>query len=485
MNILHSIGAGITSAILFIQGLFGVAPVADDTLGIALPSGTADFESSLATGISDSATTMTLTSNSIRGGGSLSGYECFTVDEGSAQEEYMCGTVSATSVTGLERGLSPADGVTSTSSLQFAHRRGASVKITDFPLIQRIASQNSGDATFENVLSYATSVGTTTVAANGQNLASVAYANSLSFGGVAASASTSVSGFVELATGGEAASTTIFGSTGAMLALHTGISTSTAPSSGSVVVVTGGDGNIDANFLPEISKHAITTYTASSTYTKPSNLQFIEVEMWGAGGGGAKGNAGAGAGGGGGGSYKKFLIASSSLSATTSIVIGAGGVGSTTDSIDGTAGGNTTFGQYIAYGGGGGSSGSGGNGGWGGAFFSNGSTTLTSDFSDRGIPYDGIASSTNWGGGAGGTLTSTDTCNIGGNSFMGGAGGGAVGTACSSAGGTSIIGGNGGAGGVGVSGTAGTVPSGGGGATKTGTKAGDGAKGMVRITEYY
>jgi hypothetical protein len=171
MNILHSIGAGVATIGLFIASLFGYTPITEAPLGVALPSGTADFESSLAVGISDSATTMTLVSNSIRGGGSLSGYECFTIDEGSAQEEYVCGTASSTSVTGLERGLSPADGVTETTGLKFAHRRGASVKITDFPLIQRIASQNSGDATFENVLSYANGVTPT----SGNHLADVDY----------------------------------------------------------------------------------------------------------------------------------------------------------------------------------------------------------------------------------------------------------------------------------------------------------------------
>ena len=181
MNILHSIGAGIVSVGLFIGSLFGYTPEvqvpytsAPDELGVALPSGTANFESSLASGITDTATTMTLTSVAIRGGGTLSGYQCFAIDEGAAQAEFVCGTASSTSVTGLTRGLSPADGITEDTDLQFSHRRGASVKITDFPLIQRIKSQNDGTGTYESVLSYASGVTPT----GGSELADVEYVTS-------------------------------------------------------------------------------------------------------------------------------------------------------------------------------------------------------------------------------------------------------------------------------------------------------------------
>ncbi len=167
MNILNTIGAGIVAIGLFIGGLFGYSPEpqvvyepapTEESLGVALPAATAVFETSLAAGITADATTLTLTSVSIRGGGILSGYVCLSLDEGSAQAEFVCGTASSTSVTGLERGLSPADGITEDTDLQFSHRRGASVKITDFPLIQRIKSQNDGTGTYESVLSYASGV---------------------------------------------------------------------------------------------------------------------------------------------------------------------------------------------------------------------------------------------------------------------------------------------------------------------------------------
>ena len=53
------------------------APVA-----IALPQGAAVFETSLQSRISPTDTSMSLVANSVRGGSSLSGYNCFTIDEG-------------------------------------------------------------------------------------------------------------------------------------------------------------------------------------------------------------------------------------------------------------------------------------------------------------------------------------------------------------------------------------------------------------------
>jgi hypothetical protein len=148
-------------------------------VGTELPDAPALFETSLAAPITATADSFTLTANSVRGGGSLSGYNCFTIDEGSAQAEFVCGTASSTSVTGVTRGISPSDGTSAVSALQFAHRRGASVKITDFPIIQIIRNQNNGEATFENALRYAGSV----VPSGADDLADVGYVLSVVNGG--------------------------------------------------------------------------------------------------------------------------------------------------------------------------------------------------------------------------------------------------------------------------------------------------------------
>lgn len=164
--------------IIGVSGYYFFTPPALN-IGAELPSAPALFETSLAAPITATANSLTLTSNTVRGGGTLSGYNCFTIDEGSAQAEFVCGTASGTAVTNVTRGISPSDGTSAVSALQFAHRRGASVKITDFPIIQLLRNQNNGEATFENVLRYAGTV----VPSGASDLADVGYVLSVVNGG--------------------------------------------------------------------------------------------------------------------------------------------------------------------------------------------------------------------------------------------------------------------------------------------------------------
>lgn len=166
-TILNKIVSIIIAPVLLLGSLISpvqapVTPVIEaptQNVGAALPQATGVFETSLASPISSTATSMTLTSNSVRGGGSVSGYTCFTVDEGTAQAEVICGTVSSTAVTSMTRGISYADGITAVAANKFSHRRGANVKITDFPLVQILKAQNNGDETFPNPLKYDNGVG--------------------------------------------------------------------------------------------------------------------------------------------------------------------------------------------------------------------------------------------------------------------------------------------------------------------------------------
>ncbi len=156
-TILAKIISVIVAPVFILGGLLNpvhVAPDSAQSVGATLPQATGVFETSLASPITSTATSLTLTSNAVRGGGSISGYTCLTVDEGTAQAEVVCGTVSSTSMTGITRGISYADGTTSVSANKFSHRRGANVKITDFPLLQILKAQNNGDATYPNAVSY-------------------------------------------------------------------------------------------------------------------------------------------------------------------------------------------------------------------------------------------------------------------------------------------------------------------------------------------
>jgi hypothetical protein len=418
------------------------------SVGTELPSGVAVFETSLASPIQASSTSMTLASVSIRGGGSLSGYQCFTIDEGSAQAEYVCGTASGTIISSLERGLSPADGVTEVTALKFSHRRGASVKITNFPLLQRLQAQNAGDATFESPLTYGASVSTSSLSTNGQNLASVAYANSLSFGAIA-QAGTASGGFVELATGLEAASSTASG-TAARLVIPTTITTTTAPTSGNVIPVTKADGNIDLGFLPDIvGSTTVRIFTASSTWSKPATstgFKGIIVELVGGGGGGGSANSssGVGGGGGGGGGYCREHLSADELTATSSVFITIGNAGLALGStLDGLTGSTTSFSTFASSTGGVGGKSSatriGGQGGVGVGCDVNAAGSHGGSWSyvaaDDGI--GGIGGSSMFGGGGQPALN-----NAGGNAIgFGGGGAGAADTAPAN-----VFGGNGTAG---------------------------------------
>jgi hypothetical protein len=229
-------------------------------VGTALPQQDALIDTYLASGITSVATEMTLADGTTRDGATLSGYYCFTIDINSPTLEYVCGTVAGTSVTGMTRGIKASNPNATSSALAFSHRRFAPVQVTDFPFNQRVQRVLNGTDSFDAVLSYSSSVTTSTVALSGQNLASVAYANSLAFGAIPPATETAA-GFSELATGQEAASSTSSGSS-ARLVLPASLSTTTAPSSGNVVPVTQSNGTLDSNFIPNFS--GTTTFSGNA-----------------------------------------------------------------------------------------------------------------------------------------------------------------------------------------------------------------------------
>lgn len=222
-----------TNAIAFIAGLalslfIGLPTLPQENVGATLPQSVAVFETSLQSPLASSGDGMTLTANAIRGGGALSGYNCFTIDEGSAQAEFVCGTVSGTSVTDMIRGVSPSTGTTTVAALQFAHRRGANVKITDFPVIQILRAQANGQETFPNQIYYDERVLITSGSPTTTIPTKWYVDNSVSAG--AADANESTRGIIEIATALEAASSTSIGGTGARLVIPSSVASDT-PSS--------------------------------------------------------------------------------------------------------------------------------------------------------------------------------------------------------------------------------------------------------------
>lgn len=245
-----------------------------------------------------------------------------------------------------------------------------------------------------------------------------------------------------------------------------------------------------AAFRTVVLKSFNATFTASGTFTKPPGYDVFGGLIWGAGGSGSKGQF---YGGGGGGGCTPFLLPNASVGASVTVTIAAASTGPT--SGNGVNGGNSTFGSLATgFGGAGGyfdgssnTLGGGGGGVLGAAAQASSAQGGQPSYSPGAVSGSvnvgfgggngttGVGGAAVYGGGGGGGASS------GGQSLYGGGGGGGSPGSGSTTGGVSAFGGAGGAGSVTASGTDGTAPGGGGGATHTGTKAGNGARGELRI----
>jgi hypothetical protein len=159
MNILHSIGAGIAAIGLFIGGLFGYTPgpvytpsepIEEDALGRAVnPVATNNYVIA-GSGISSSATTLTLTSFTAPVSGvpytmanfgegvSAKGY--LTIEPGSRTRQEIVSFTGLTqnsdgsaTLTGVTRGLLPFSPFTASTTYATAHNGGAQVTVSNPP----------------------------------------------------------------------------------------------------------------------------------------------------------------------------------------------------------------------------------------------------------------------------------------------------------------------------------------------------------------
>jgi hypothetical protein len=247
----------------------------------ANPGANALWENSLAQPLGTADANMYVTSGADVQGNllPLNSYQCMTVDIGQPNAEYICGTVTASATSGLTlslslRGLSTATATTSNSAFIFTHRRGADVRITDFPVLTILNNQLQGVQTIPTELQYANTVFI------GSNDATTSiptkyYVDQIAVSG-APNASTLVKGIVQLATAAQAALGTILGSTGANLVLPASMATSTPTFQGTnAIPVTGTNNKLSQLFLDFTQLFTFTggvINTASSTNTATTTI---------------------------------------------------------------------------------------------------------------------------------------------------------------------------------------------------------------------
>jgi hypothetical protein len=388
----------------------------------------------------------------------LGDFIVLTINPGAANEEKI--SASAISVSGttatwtiINRGLSYTENAAVTANKK-QHAIGETVIISndDHYLVAQFPAKDQAET-----ITGSWSFPAPTIDANA---ATKEYVDDLSFGGIP-QASATAGGFSELATGLEAASSTPSGGN-AVLVLPASIATSTYNSATAAlkVVVTGNTGKIDSNFLAsgivststtanfatssinigsfpayQIGKQRqVITSVGTSTFTVPTGIDKLIVEVQGGGGSGAGelSSSGNNAAGGGGGGYSQEIV---DVTGTTSIqvFVGSGGEWS-------------TFGTNGSY------------------LYATPGTAASSKV--EGVGGNGVGGDINIGGSDGMEGGNGSSPANGGSSHLGGGGAGTILNDTSGSSGKNYGGGGGGAGGS-------TSPSGGG---------GSGAQGIVIIT---
>ncbi len=254
--------------------------ILETKLGSAIPSVVADFQTSLAQKLTSTETgSMTLTSGATDDGTTLNGLYGFTLDEGTSNKEYVIATCVNTACTGLTRGISVVTGSSSISALRKEHRRGASVKITDYPILSIMIRMLNGDDSLPGGISFSSTTGAiigvtsisglnTPLSSELTKAANVNYVNtSVTAGGVPMSED--VAGIGKISTKSQAALGTQSDGTYRYL-LPSSMATSTGGQATTSIPVTNSNGKLDTSFIDQSASYnwlASSTFSATTTFT--------------------------------------------------------------------------------------------------------------------------------------------------------------------------------------------------------------------------
>jgi hypothetical protein len=92
----------------------------------------------------------------------------------------------------------------------------------------------------------------------------------------------------------------------------------------------------------------VQSFSANGTFFVPAGISQLEVEVWGGGSGSFASVAGAPSGGGSGGGYARKRITAVTPGQAINVTLGVGGNGGATSGTPASAGGTTSFGQYVS-----------------------------------------------------------------------------------------------------------------------------------------
>lgn len=250
----------------FAVGALAAAAVLTGTFAAAstIPNSPAFTSDSLSTGIGKTDAAISLVRGTDGQGSQLSGYYGFVIDEGTASQEVIACNATGALLTSCARGLDLHNGTTTVTALELVHRRGASVKITTFPVLGILAQIFQGINGIPNLIHYDAGVDCTVGHATNALCTATyleQYANNVVAGG-APTSTEATGGKVELGTLAEQASS-FDGGAAKPTVLQTKNSTSTCQVVGSYnIVASTTTGKMDKGCFDQTAN-----YTLSGTNT--------------------------------------------------------------------------------------------------------------------------------------------------------------------------------------------------------------------------